>query len=329
MSIKACVDEPIPGALTYRHSVTVRGFAFSTNAARTVTKVSVFLDGRAVGSTISFFDRPDVRAAFDSADPASGFEVLCDLDIEPPDDSAQLEVVAHDSAGTVTQIGRIPIRVAATDYRSVDYGGLINRSRIERWTRDRIYGNGPPSPRPSLGCLALIKRYVRRGDELLDVGCGIGAYAEPLIDYGVKWTGCEASELFCDRVTARGLQCARVAEDTLPFAAQSFDCSICIEVLEHIAQPDAFVAEIARVSRRAACFSVPNAELIPLMCPLGAIPWHLLESDHKSFFSRQSLLHLLSAEFAHVEVLEYAPLPIKSVDGLPLPCHLFAIASHA
>ena len=175
--------------------------------------------------------------------------------------------------------------------------------------------------------MGLLKRYIAPGETVLDVGCGVGAYADGLIAHGVDWTGCEAAAPLCATVIARGLPCVQVIDNHLPFEDAAFDRSICIEVLEHIPQPAHFVAEIARVTREAAYFSVPNAELIPLMRPLGAVPWHLLELDHKNFFSRYSLEHLLRRYFMHVEILQYGPLSIKSIEGLPLPCHLFAVAS--
>jgi hypothetical protein len=85
------------------------------------------------------------------------------------------------------------------------------------------------------------------------------------------------------------------------------------------------VAEIRRVVRRRLLVSVPNVELIPSLHPLAVVPWHLLEADHKNFFSRASLRHLLGQHFRRVEVLDYAPLPLRTVEGLPLHIHLFAV----
>jgi hypothetical protein len=55
------------------------------------------------------------------------------------------------------------------------------------------------------------------------------------------------------------------------------------------------------------------------------VPWHLLEGDHKNFFTRPSLRRLLGEHFANVEILTYAPLPLRTPEGLPLHNHLFAI----
>ena len=95
---------------------------------------------------------------------------------------------------------------------------------------------------------------------------------------------------------------------------------------EHTHDPVAFVAEIARIIRRRALFSVPNMELLPYLHDWGVVPWHLLEGDHKNFFTRASLLSLLSGSFRSVEIFPYGEHPIRTRDGVPLYVHLFAIA---
>jgi len=48
----------------------------------------------------------------------------------------------------------------------------------------------------------------------------------------------------------------------LPFADADFDAALCLEVLEHIDEPRAFLAEIRRVAPRQLIVSVPNCELL-------------------------------------------------------------------
>jgi hypothetical protein len=96
-------------------------------------------------------------------------------------------------------------------------------------------------------------------------------------------------------------------------------------VLEHIDEPSPFLSEIRRVIRGRLLLSVPNAELISYLQDLGVVPWHLLEGDHKNFFGRASLRALLLQHFRRVEVLSYGGLPVRTVEGLSLDVHLFAV----
>jgi 2-polyprenyl-3-methyl-5-hydroxy-6-metoxy-1,4-benzoquinol methylase len=174
----------------------------------------------------------------------------------------------------------------------------------------------------------LLLSYLERGENILDVGCGIGAYAEPLIAAGMKWEGCEKRSDYCEQLEARGLPC-RVVVDELPFESGSFDAAIAIEVVEHVVDAAAFVSEVARVARRAAYFSVPNMAVLPMYWTYYAIPWHMLIPDHENFFTRFSLKSLLQPYFRAVEIIEYGRIPsLDSKEGLPLYNHLFAIAQH-
>ena len=113
----------------------------------------------------------------------------------------------------------------------------------------------------------------------------------------------------------------------LPFGDATFDAAIAIEVLEHVAEIEALVAELARVTRTRLLVSVPNMEVIPYYAPLGVVPWHLLESTHVNFFTRASLQAVLARHFREVEVFSYAEPPVKTHDGIALHAHLFAIAN--
>ena len=87
-----------------------------------------------------------------------------------------------------------------------------------------------------------------------------------------------------------------------------------------------FAAEIARIVTRRALFSVPNMELLPYLHDWRVVPWHLLEGDHKNFFTRASLHALLAGFFRRVEIFPYGEHPLRTRDGVSLYVHLFAVA---
>ena len=67
-------------------------------------------------------------------------------------------------------------------------------------------------------------------------------------------------------------------------------------------------------------------ELLPFLHDWRVVPWHLLEGDHKNFFTRASLRSLLSRSFSRVEIFPYGEHPLRTRDGVPLYVHLFAVA---
>jgi SAM-dependent methyltransferase len=81
----------------------------------------------------------------------------------------------------------------------------------------------------------------------------------------------------------------------MPFADASFDGALCIEVLEHAAEPEALLAEIARVLK-------DGAPLL-MTTPWSARRHHIPHDYHR--FTRERLAILLQAGgFEHVEVRE-------------------------
>src|SRR5438270_761948 len=86
------------------------------------------------------------------------------------------------------------------------------------------------------------------GKAALDVGCGAGLLAEPLARLGAKVTGLDASaELIAvarEHARAVGLEIDYRAGEIAELEGQ-FDLITCMEVIEHVADPAAFVGALA------------------------------------------------------------------------------------
>ena len=102
------------------------------------------------------------------------------------------------------------------------------------------------------------------GKTALDVGCGAGLLAEPLRRLGARVTGIDASpEVIAvarDHSTTVGLEIDYRSGDLQQLEGQ-FDLITCMEVIEHVADPAAFIRALA--NRLAAngllIMSTPNA----------------------------------------------------------------------
>lgn len=99
-----------------------------------------------------------------------------------------------------------------------------------------------------------------QGLSVLDVGCGGGLLSEEFAALGCAVTGVDRS---APTVAAAREHAQRMGFDidyregsaeSLPFPARQFDVVCCCDVLEHVDDPDAVVAEIARVVKPGGVF---------------------------------------------------------------------------
>ena len=327
MPLLSAIDLPAAGSLNDPLALRIEGWIHGGERHHDLEAVEIRWAGKVIAQTSLLTARPDVDRAHRLPEGTlTGFALLASAPELFGRASIQLECHARLRDGTTAQATAREIKLIAHDHRENHYGVLARPDETRLFHRSDIYTSGPSVSEINPDCLILIQRYLGASSgRLLDVGCGFGGYGRALLAKGYDWFGVEVKESDCVELARLGLPHQHVDGRTLPFADESFDFTICVEVLEHIADVGTFLNEIRRVTKRRFLVSVPNLELIPYLHRYAVVPWHLLEGDHKNFFTRQSLRTLLLNHFSNVEVLSYAPIPLRTPDGLELHNHLFAI----
>lgn len=89
--------------------------------------------------------------------------------------------------------------------------------------------------------------------KILDLGCGMGGLSTALALEGAKVTSLDYNAAYCEITRLRGqrydlnFRPVNAAGENLPFASGAFDIVICMDVLEHVQQPEKLLAEVSRV----------------------------------------------------------------------------------
>ena len=132
---------------------------------------------------------------------------------------------------------------------------------------------------------------------ILDVGCGEGVLTE---QWAARMTRARIVGVDLDDPKLRqdwerrqrpNLEFRAGRGDELPFAGDEFDAATAIEVLEHVPDPEAVLAEMTRVAKRWLLVSVPrepvwralNVARGAYLRELGNTPGHLNHWSRRSF----------------------------------------------
>jgi SAM-dependent methyltransferase len=330
LQLSGHIDFPTPGESVYDQTIFLAGWVYAPRCDLGSWRVRAFVDDACVTETRILFYRADVSRHLGIAPSVpTGFRMLGKTG-SPMTEArvATLRIAISDDADHDHTFAEQRIRLVPARLREHAHGDVVHPDNTALLHRENIYGSGPPVENPSEEAANLVEAYLPPDSSVVDVGCGAGAYGPRLIAAGHNWLGLETNPDCCAILERRQLPCRRVDLESrrLPGPDREWDCAICLEVLEHIAEPEFFLREIRRVTRGRALFSVPNIEVLPYLHGWGVVPWHLLEADHKNFFTRASLRRLLEGCFGRVEVFPYGEHPLRTRDNLPVYLHLFAVA---
>jgi SAM-dependent methyltransferase len=130
------------------------------------------------------------------------------------------------------------------------------------------------------------------GGAILDVGCGIGVYLDALRAHTPYVFGVEVEGEYAREAAARGYVTQALGE-RLPFAEGCFDLVLSHEVIEHVADDRACVADMVRVLK-------PGGRLV-LFCPNR---WYPFET-HGHYW--RGVYH-----FGNTPLINYLPDPLRN-----------------
>jgi 2-polyprenyl-3-methyl-5-hydroxy-6-metoxy-1,4-benzoquinol methylase len=154
------------------------------------------------------------------------------------------------------------------------------------------------------------------GPAVLDLGCGLGGYSKVLGDRGFDVRAFDVVPEYVERARELGVRAELYDGERLPLADDSVDTVILLEVVEHLEDPGRLLAEARRVSRGNVLVTTPNCTQ-----SFGRVPVefsHMLDVDHRQFFTEESLRALLDEVFGSSEVEQVAPID-RNLAGLVLP----------
>jgi 2-polyprenyl-3-methyl-5-hydroxy-6-metoxy-1,4-benzoquinol methylase len=164
-----------------------------------------------------------------------------------------------------------------------------NLNTVAQW--DRIYGDPLTTRRWTIWrdppLVLALSACLGHKDRVLHVGCGAGICAEQLsFREDLSWTGCDFSAAAVNYLRSTStVPWARIEQADLtvglPFDDHAFDAVICAEVLEHLENPVAALAELRRVARKTLIVTVPNENV----CDTQFHLWKFTAADLRSLLS--------------------------------------------
>lgn len=137
-----------------------------------------------------------------------------------------------------------------------------------------------------------ILKMVEPGSSIMDIGCGDGALLKYLMDKGsIRGIGLDMSEPVLEQAKALGIETHLVDlrnENDLAKLPEA-DYIMGLEILEHMAEPEALIMNLRSKSRKGMIFSFPNTGyyLHRLRLLFGKFPlqWILHPGEHLRFWT--------------------------------------------
>ncbi len=144
--------------------------------------------------------------------------------------------------------------------------------------------------------LALIERRAAPG-ALLDVGSALGFFVRAARARGWDARGIERSAWAAERATASGVPVVHGDFLTAALAPASFAALTMLDVLEHTADPRAYVRRARALLRPGGVLAIETADLASPFARLAGRRYHFFTPpNHLTYFTRATLARLLAEE---------------------------------
>lgn len=128
----------------------------------------------------------------------------------------------------------------------------------------------------------LLRRQKPKAGSVLDIGCGIGTFLAVCREEGWKVTGVEPSSIACEVARQEyGLELINESFSSAMFQGRKFDAIFAAQVLHHLPDPAAFLADIDCVLADGGILILRTPNLIPL--ELSLFLQHILGRKKKFF----------------------------------------------
>jgi SAM-dependent methyltransferase len=172
---------------------------------------------------------------------------------------------------------------------------------------------------------------VGRADRVLDVGCSTGYLAERMQKQGSTVVGLDVDERSAElaRQFCEAVYVGDVETMELPFEQGTFDVIVCGDLIEHLRDPQAFLARIRPYLRPEGRLVLSTPNIANWAMRIGLLfgrfrytEWGILDSTHTHFFTRKTLRECLEAAGYRVVVFDYTvPVPVLSTPPVEAVAH--------
>jgi 2-polyprenyl-3-methyl-5-hydroxy-6-metoxy-1,4-benzoquinol methylase len=188
----------------------------------------------------------------------------------------------------------------------------------------------PLNERP-LGGHAKLLALVRDGERVLDVGCSSGYLSKPLAARDCVVVGVEQNRLAADaaRDVCEDVFVGDVETMELPFAHGSFDVVLCGDLIEHLRDPERFLARVRPLLTPDGrlILTTPNIANWAMRLGLLAGRWRytergLLDRTHVHLFTKATLIATLWRAGYRVAVFDFTvPVPFLGATRIERIAH--------
>jgi 2-polyprenyl-3-methyl-5-hydroxy-6-metoxy-1,4-benzoquinol methylase len=199
------------------------------------------------------------------------------------------------------QVKHLIIRETLYRQRNSNRSGWVEWQKYDTYTAASMHSTAVAYARPlnlaRINTFTNMIRDVGKGLTVLDVGCGDGLLSEPIAKMGNTVASIDLPTI---TPVAQKRHISFVVSgdaEKLSFADSTFDLVLASEVVEHLWNPDSFLAEAHRVLK-------PNSYLI-IEAPEGKEG--LRYDAHKHWFTVEVLQHMLGSKFNLIKSERFSP----------------------